>query len=87
MNKCYKCQRWNYNYGCQSKYKCEYKPLDKNTDVHSKAPQTETIPANYALVKLSDVFDAIDNNNWAFDEPQWQVEFRCLIAELPRYLK
>lgn len=31
-NKCYKCRWWNYEHGCQSKYKCGFEPYRKESE-------------------------------------------------------
>lgn len=29
---CCKCRHWDYEHGCQSKYKCEFKPYGKESE-------------------------------------------------------
>lgn len=40
--RCYKCWWWDYDHGCQTLYKCKYKPLDKDINVRGKGePQSD----------------------------------------------
>ena len=32
IRKCYECRWWSFEFGCQSKYKCEFEPYKKEIE-------------------------------------------------------